>query len=379
MYKKKYIMLEIVFLCFFILLVISCDEKKKVEKESKFQDTHTFIFANYASTESDEGIYYIEHKGEYDILYYIDKKSAKETPLCQKINCKHDSEMCSAVVESPDYLAGLIYSNGKLYSLVRKTGEESDSLLFYSMNKDGTGKELLHTFTNMTVPNFSGLYKGKLFLSVATMKSFEENGGGRTSSEPSVVMYDIKSDTETIIIDGIKEEGQYTIPCGGSGESVYLAQIPWEFDDSNYKVSFLKYNFNTKEKSSIFESNGKDFQFVIDNEIILQSMEKKQLEKYNLETQKKEIIFKWTEKIDELYVVENYLEMVKIIEENGEKKRYCNWYDLENHKYLFDEYQDNDKISVWGKWECGYRIWKEDSFYFYDLEDNSWKKIVSIQ
>ena len=38
---------------------------------------------------------------------------------------------------------------------------------------------------------------------------------------------------------------------------------------------------------------------------------------------------------------------------------YCKWYDLEEEKYLFDEYQDLNKIKVKDKMENGYWIYRE--------------------
>lgn len=65
---------------------------------------------------------------------------------------------------------------------------------------------------------------------------------------------------------------------------------------------------------------------------------------------------------------------------DGEKKKtYGNWYDFEKEKYLFEEYQDLDKINVKGKTENGYLIYKEGEPYFYHLEDRSWQKIEEIQ
>ena len=174
-------------------------------------------------TESDDGIYYVESIQEhpsdngYMVLKYVDKASAKETVLCQKVNCKHNTSECQAVAEGSDYMGFMTYSDGKLYYMVSEYKRDNRSLYLYRMNRDGTGKEQLHVFENqMTPPNKAGMYKGKIFLSLPTMKASEDNTS-ISSAEPSLVMYDLETKTETMILDGARQENLFVLPCGASG------------------------------------------------------------------------------------------------------------------------------------------------------------------
>lgn len=361
-----------------LLLLTACSSKQGTGEtgEDRFQDEREYlIMANL--TESDKGIYGVEWGEEYSPIFFVDKTTGKKTILCQKVNCKHNSEECPAVENG--IVGCLAYSNGTLYFLVQKLEKEELELQLYSMKEDGSKKKKLHTFKNVRIfPNQAGLYKGKIVISAQTQKELED-GSGLTTAEPSIVMYDLKTKKETVLLNGAENEGKYTVPCGGSKNGIYLVQMPWEDTEQGQECEYLRYDFETGKLSEVYKTTISNMQIIKNDILYLQSEGKQKLEKYNIKTQEKKVVLEWQDDADEIWAREDYIEFRKNTEEGEEKKVYCNWYDFEEEKYLFDEYQDLNKIKVEDKTENGYWIYKEGEPYFYHLEDKSWQKIEEIK
>lgn len=361
-----------------LLLLTACSSKQGTGEtgEDRFQDEREYlIMANL--TESDKGIYGVEWGEEYSPIFFVDKTTGKKTILCQKVNCKHNSEECPAVENG--IVGCLAYSNGTLYFLVQKLEKEELELQLYSMKEDGSKKKKLHTFKNVRIfPNQAGLYKGKIVISAQTQKELED-GSGLTTAEPSIVMYDLKTKKETVLLNGAENEGKYTVPCGGSENGIYLVQMPWEDTEQGQECEYLRYDFETGKLSEVYKTTISNMQIIKNDILYLQSEGKQKLEKYNIKTQEKKVVLEWQDDADEIWAREDYIEFRKNTEEGEEKKVYCNWYDFEEEKYLFDEYQDLNKIKVEDKTENGYWIYKEGEPYFYYLEDKSWQKIEEIK
>ncbi len=361
-----------------LLLLTACSSKQGTGEtgEDRFQDEREYlIMANL--TESDKGIYGVEWGEEYSPIFFVDKTTGKKTILCQKVNCKHNSEECPAVENG--IVGCLAYSNGTLYFLVQKLEKEELELQLYSMKEDGSKKKKLHTFKSVRIfPNQAGLYKGKIVISAQTQKELED-GSGLTTAEPSIVMYDLKTKKETVLLNGAENEGKYTVPCGGSENGIYLVQMPWEDTEQGQECEYLRYDFETGKLSEVYKTTISNMQIIKNDILYLQSEGKQKLEKYNIKTQEKKVVLEWQDDADEIWAREDYIEFRKNTEEGEEKKVYCNWYDFEEEKYLFDEYQDLNKIKVEDKTENGYWIYKEGEPYFYHLEDKSWQKIEEIK
>lgn len=96
-----------------LLLLTACSSKQETGEtgEDRFQDEREYlIMANL--TESEKGIYGVEWGEEYSPIFFVDKTTGKKTILCQKVNCKHNSEECPAVENG--IVGCLAYSNGTL-------------------------------------------------------------------------------------------------------------------------------------------------------------------------------------------------------------------------------------------------------------------------
>lgn len=372
--KKKSLTTFLVVIFLTLVSLPGCANEEKDAAQINFDDQKKYLnMSNWA--ESDDGIYYIQSETGYEVLKYVDKKTAKETVLCQKLNCKHNSTECPAVCEDGKIMSSMAYSNGKLYYMVLNLMEEPMALNLYCMNQNGTGKKLLHKFENQwSIPNGSGLYKGKLFLSIPTMEQFED-GTGAISAEPSLLMYDLNSGEETLILDGREGNGTFAVPCGGSEETIYF----WEtgfYEDQG--CVFKQYDFAENKIITVLEAEKTDMQLIRDDTIYIQPVTGGELQSYHTETMEYENILYWTDDVSTVYVKDGYLELVKETAENDKIRLSYNWFDLKNGKYLFDEYQSGQVFQVIGRLEHAYWIVKDGEPYFYYPDSKEWKKIEEI-
>lgn len=365
MNRTRYINVFVGLICL-ILLLPGCSEKSAMHKKSKFQEQEEYrLMASL--TEADDGFYYVKNEEDYMVLKYVEKKSAKETVLCSKVNCKHNSRECPAVAADPEYMGFMTYSDGRLYYMI-----SGDDLCLYSVNKDGTDKKLVHKFKNQSVPpNGAGFYKGKLFLSLPTMEEKEDEMAS-SSSAPSFVIYDLKTNETTTVIDGTKDKEQFTVPCGGSGDTVYYWQTKWNEEKAGY--NFKQYDLKTGKSSDILTE--KEPQFIQDDLIYLPIEEKKKVESLNLNTGKKETVLEWKEDLANVYIQPGFIELVKKVKEGGNQKEYYKWYDIETKQYLFDEFKSGETNFVKWKFENGYWIEIDGTSYFYNVKE---KKQIEIE
>lgn len=380
---RRYKRTILTILCLVIVGMTGCKNDKNSQQIIPAGNKETYqLISNEFIT--DKGMYEVEWDSEnpYHTIYYIDNETAKMTVLCQRVNCQHNSDECLAIAKENETMGCIFGWNGKLYFVVWGTSEERSAYLdLYSMKGDGTDRKREHTFEHAEVyPNMIGIYQNKLFLSVQTMQKLED-GSGETVAEPSIIMYDLETKKEHVLIDGTKEKGKYTVPCGGSGDYIYISQISWEDNDLNDKCTYLKYNFKTDELETVLETTRKNSQNfnVVDDTVYLQT-KGNTIEKYNLKTKEREVVLMQEEDIDVFFLVDNLLGIgqEELLEEGGKKWNY-NWYDLEKEQYLFDDYQDSDRIYIYRKTENGYFGQKDGEVGFYYPDKKNWKMVERIK
>lgn len=373
-------------ICLACICLTACGGRNDpAETKSRFQDGKEYLPMSNL-TESDDGIYYVESIQEhpsdngYMVLKYVDKASAKETVLCQKVNCKHNTSECQAVAEGSDYMGFMTYSDGKLYYMVSEYKRDNRSLYLYRMNRDGTGKEQLHVFENqMTPPNKAGMYKGKIFLSLPTMKASEDNTS-ISSAEPSLVMYDLETKTETMILDGARQENLFVLPCGASGDNVYFLEMRFmespdeELDEEPY-CKFRQYDLNTREIRTVLDTVEEDAQIVYNDRILRLSKDHRKMYSYDLITKETEDILEWKENYHLIFAADGYIGF----EKRRKKQYYFNCYDLKEKRYIFDEMTLEDEAYVKTRLTTGeYWIQKDEAVWLYDLSKDSWRKVEEI-
>ena len=123
-----------------VVFVISFFSKRQTFTQDWFCDA-SFSRALYG----DKGLFEYGDRG----IVYIDAKTKKETPICQKIGCQHKNADCDGWIESISRL--LVSFDGEyLYYLGNQDeGDDWKSLDLVRCNPDGTNRMLLHTFREM--------------------------------------------------------------------------------------------------------------------------------------------------------------------------------------------------------------------------------------
>ena len=125
-------------------------DNTKSNKSSAYDDL-TMLNSNRENY-CDTGYYFLE-EDEAQRIKYIDYETKQEIYLCNKPNCKHDNEECSAYIEDDSELyvyqdsIYLVSSSGDRF--VMSTGEDDmpimdtskEAAVIYRMNLDGTEKE----------------------------------------------------------------------------------------------------------------------------------------------------------------------------------------------------------------------------------------------
>ena len=373
----KRIGLAILLLTGLLLCVSGCGNSKNttVSTSEDFSDKNVYRPMG-SFTESDKGIYEIQWKNEYTPILFTDKVSGKRTVLCNKVNCKHDSTDCPAIEDG--IMGCLTYSDEMLYFMAYKIVDGYPKLELFSMNEDGSEKKKIHTFENAKVfPNQAGLFKGKIILSAATIEETED-GTGAATAEPSIIIYELDTKKETVILDGAMNKDKYTVPCGGCNDGFYLAQMSWDDGNPDKECIYLKYSFENESIEEIYRTKEYNLQMITNNTLYLQSEGNSKIESYNIEKSQYKDIMTLEEKCDQIRAREDHIEFIKETEIDGEKHNIVNWYDIETEEFLFDEFQDADKIRVMKKTDKGYLIYKDGEPYFYNHENKKWQSVENI-
>ena len=149
---------------FFALVFMPREELKEInipfinnEKGGDSKGEMKFI-NSYSPTDYKNGYFYIKDNEARENVMYFDYDSKKEVYVCNKPNCKHDSESCSSYSDFAD-ANELFYYNDALYFLNSSADGESISITvdgivsdstgspstIYKMKLDGTEKEKLFT------------------------------------------------------------------------------------------------------------------------------------------------------------------------------------------------------------------------------------------
>lgn len=237
--------------------------------DSRFQDSKKYLPLSNV-TESEDGIYYIARSQEQDLIKYLDKKTLKTTVLCQKFNCKHDTEECQAYIDEDTYVGHMVYANGYLYRLDKPYRDSN--LILYRFDADGSGRKEIHVFEHEdTAPNGGGLYKGKFYLSL-TVSIEDEDGLGASTGGSRLICYDMEKDAVTEITDQKRREGRFYLPCGVSKEKLYYVSDSLS-ENEDYLI--YTYDLNTGEIQESGTWDSMNFQEIANDQMYIVSKDKK--------------------------------------------------------------------------------------------------------
>lgn len=365
-----------IFVCFlFCVMLIGCSRKDGKEETSSFDSDKKYYYSSNIVA-ADDGIYFIDRKDGYNVLKYVDKESGKAAVLCQNVNCRHDSNECQAVREEPAMICTIVYADGYLYSLENLSDEKVDEegrlpINLYRRNKDGTGKTLLHEFREgIDLPCGGGIYQGKFAVSIQTIVNYED-GMGSTGGAPSIILYDMETKQETKIVDGHESPNQFSEVCGGIDHTFYYYEIPSLTDASEEtnvdmdKCVLRKYDFETGKVSEFWSGDKSNLQLIENDVMYLKTEGNKKVELYHFDTGERETVLELEEDVDNIYIGQGFIQLVKQTKQDEGIIESYKWYDLESKKYLFDDYQLAMTINVHKLEGIGYWIKTESEWYLY--------------
>lgn len=284
-------------------------------KENNNSSSESKYIAYGSTSEYKNGYFYI--KDDEHIMYF-DYDTKKEVYLCNKPNCKHDSETCSSHLEIGDSNE-LFYYNGYLYLIngsssgvsmtitaegVIENNNEGNPSTITRMNLDGTNKEKVFTSPSGSSLSTPLVAKGNTIYGFLEKSKIEKDSDGyNTSKTTERKMLAINLDT------GKYEEisdGMHKSFIGATEDKLVVQEIeylkdPDSFGDNtmgfinnlyNSKTKIKLLDINTKKEEIVYEGLFKDIETLkfYNDGIYFIGKDSKNLEYINLSTKKRETI-----------------------------------------------------------------------------------------
>ena len=161
----------------------------------------------------DKGYYYIKDEENRRNIKYFDYSAKKEIYLCNKPNCKHDTEDCSSYLDISESNDLFVYNNylylisgtGSVVTVNLNFGEDGTSLaqtggqapIIYRMNLDGTNKTKLFECPSGVKLTSSFIFEGNnLYTFFLKSKSIETAKSSYTSMETNRDLVKINLETK---------------------------------------------------------------------------------------------------------------------------------------------------------------------------------------
>lgn len=161
----------------------------------------------------DKGHYYINYENNRNNIKYFDYSAKKEIYLCNKPNCKHDTEECSSYLDATksnelfvynDFLY-LILGTDKAEIVKASMGEEGTTIsereeqtpIIYKMNLDGTNKTKLFECPSGIELSSSFIFEGNnLYTFFLKSETIESSKNSYTSIETGRELVKINLETK---------------------------------------------------------------------------------------------------------------------------------------------------------------------------------------
>jgi hypothetical protein len=230
------------------VLLCSCTQSStntQSDETYNFETDMQYYYNNISNskldcTESDKGYYYLGSNG---IILYIDKKSMKGIPLCNRVNCLHnDPDVCDAYgYGSIQYYDGYLYADTSEYN----SEKMSDISYIFRINEDGTGKEKITDGFNETLLEWF-IHRGYIYY--LTNTGLYSMPIASPKSEPKIIIDFNELGYENVNIDKFIAYTNY----------VYVsvsALLDNESSDDNNFTQLFAYNIES-EKYNEIDLNG---------------------------------------------------------------------------------------------------------------------------
>ncbi|MEY8428307.1 hypothetical protein AALA00_11445 [Lachnospiraceae bacterium 46-15] len=319
-----------------MLLLAGCAQDSAAEvsgkQEGEFRVYQTFCMA----VDTGDGFYYSDDTG---FLKYFDYQAKKESLVCNKPNCRHESwyettppeERCDAYVwTSRGFVTG-----GKLYLLEEGLLEDGTrgKLRIVESDLDRTGQREIQTLDGGMLTDFA--VKDKiLYAAVGQSEMIEMEGGGwQNSSKCQNKLYriDLVEGAAEVLVE--KEGFNSDIGIiAADGNKLYLefSYFEKEFDGTNFEEAkfhqeYYAYSLETKRMTGILQgksllpgtgtamANGKFYGCMESQKEAAEEQNVSDLKKIDLDTGEEELIAH----AKNLHMMEGYALYEKIGETGG--------------------------------------------------------------
>lgn len=284
-------------------------------KEDKKSSSETKYLAYGSTSEYKNGYFYI--KDDQNIMYF-DYDTKKEVYLCNKPNCKHDSETCSSHLEIGDSNE-LFYYNGYLYlingassgvsMIITAEGVVEDNRAgnpgtITRMNLDGTNKEKVFTAPSGSSLSMPLVAKGNTIYAFLEKSKVEKDSDGYSTSkttERKMVAINLDTGKYEEISDGMHKSFIGAIEDKLVVQEIEYLKDPDSFGNNtmgfinnlyNSKTKIKLLDMNTKKEEIVYEGLFKDIETIkfYKDGIYFIGKDSKNLEYINLSTKKRETI-----------------------------------------------------------------------------------------
>jgi len=220
--------------------------------------------SNVLPSDYKNGYFYIKNNEERENVMYFDYDSKKEVYVCNKPNCKHDSESCSSYSDFTE-ANELFYYNDALYFLNSSASGESISITadgivsdttgspstIYKMNLDGTEKEKLFDSPSGTKLSMPFVLKGNVLYGYLEKSKVEEGSGHTfttTVTERKLVSVNLSTGKYEELSDGLHASLIGTYKDKLVIEEIDYIKDPNSFGDNTNAFRDNLYNSKTKIK-----------------------------------------------------------------------------------------------------------------------------------
>lgn len=233
------------------------------------------LYANMAMT--DDGYYFINNNH----LYFFDKESKETTLVCNRINCEHNEDKCTAFFSMLNfYPVQLAYYNNSLYLLGWETeGANIHHNYIYQISLENFKRKkaaFLYDSNGMDSIVFI-LHRGYVYFTY----------GNSAMKESKMTLYrtklgNIKNNTVETIFE-FTAIGSDIFGLSACGNNIFFTTASYEDTDGNgYKTSLNSIDIHTLESQTLLDNN--QYSYFADDQYIYYEKDQNTVNRINLYT-----------------------------------------------------------------------------------------------
>lgn len=189
----------------------SKDSTKDPSKDSS-KNSNVDWYTDYTNASyTEDGIFYFED----NYLRYSDVETGLDVLVCDKIDCKHNKESCSAAFDA-SFLSGVKIEGDKLNFLTDYQADKMGTLFYYESDINGENRKKLATIDN--VQYISGIQYYKQYIIATYLNTFDENLNNLDGVKAGILILDRDTNSSKIIFE--KQNSNASIVSFGVNDDV---------------------------------------------------------------------------------------------------------------------------------------------------------------